>query len=192
MNYSPLQLADAFIQTGELADALDALNTHLEANNNDDDARRLRAAVLLRLPDAQHLHAALADINDLENLQVDDFVQQSVILQKMGDVSAACAAMQHAHELSPLDERITERFVELLARCGQLHTASQLVAAQSPTWRWLQLAGDLERDKGDEMAAAHHYAAAAAHLESQMDTHNDAVAANLKSILVTKLESLQK
>ena len=48
--YSPIELAEAFIRTGELADALDALNPHLEAQPNDETALRLRAAVLMRLP----------------------------------------------------------------------------------------------------------------------------------------------
>ena len=40
-DYNPITLADAFIQAGELDDALDALNQHLEANPSDDDARRV-------------------------------------------------------------------------------------------------------------------------------------------------------
>ena len=42
MGYSPLQLAQAFIKTGEIEDALDALNQHLEATPSDDETRRLR------------------------------------------------------------------------------------------------------------------------------------------------------
>ncbi|MBZ0278924.1 MAG: tetratricopeptide repeat protein, partial [Anaerolineae bacterium] len=46
MGYSPMQLAEAFIKTGELTDALDALNQQLETVPQDDYARRLRSQVL--------------------------------------------------------------------------------------------------------------------------------------------------
>ena len=189
MTYSPLQLAEAFIQTGELTDALDALNTHLSGHPADDAARRLRAAVLMRLPTSENTRTALADLDQISAVTAADAVQRSIILQRGGDWEGAQAAMQEAHRLRPDDERICERYVETLARCGQVDQALELVAAQPINWRWLQIAGDLKRDTGDAQAAAQDYTAAIAHLDAQMDTAGNAVAANLKAILVMKLEA---
>lgn len=190
MPYSPLQLADAFIQTGELTDALDALNAHLSASPADDSARRLRAAVLMRLPDAGKAQLALADLDQLTNAEADDLVQRSVIMQQLGDWPGANTAMQAAHHLRPADERLTERYVATLAKCGQVEQALGLIASQPRSWRWLQTAGDLLRDHGDAPSAAQHYAEAITHLDSQMDTTGNAVAANLKAILLIKLEAV--
>lgn len=192
MTYSPLQLADAFIHTGELGDALEALNAQLASSPDDDDARRLRVAVLMRLPGDENPRLALADLDQLNTANTDDLVQRSIILQGLGDWKAANAAMEQAHSLRPDDERISERYVETLAKSGQVAPALTLLAALPRTWRWLQIAGDLARDAGDTPTAAQHYADAIAHLESQMDTTSNDIAANLKAILVMKLESVPK
>ncbi|MEO1163713.1 MAG: tetratricopeptide repeat protein, partial [Chloroflexota bacterium] len=49
MAYTPMQLAETFLKTGELEDALDALNQQLEAEPADEEARRLRVQVLMPL-----------------------------------------------------------------------------------------------------------------------------------------------
>jgi tetratricopeptide (TPR) repeat protein len=191
MTYSPLQLADAFIRTGELSDALEALNAHLASSPDDDEARRLRVAVLMRLPGDESARLALADLDQLSTANTDDLVQRSIIQQGLGDWKAANAAMEQAHRLRPDDERISERYVETLAKSGQVARAFTLLASLPRTWRWLQIAGDLARDTDNFHVAAYHYADAIAHLESQMDTTSNDIAANLKAILVMKLESVQ-
>src|SRR6187549_2862346 len=92
----------------ELADALDALNPHLETNPSDASALRLRAAVLMRLPGEDHARAALADLDKLDTKTADDYVQRSIIMQMgLGDWSQAVNAMEGAHQLAPNDDRIT-------------------------------------------------------------------------------------
>lgn len=189
MNYSPLQLAEAFIQTGELTDALDALNNHLSDKPADDEAWRLRAAVLMRLPTEAELRRALADLDSVSVVSADDWVKRSIILGRLEDWGAASAAMQQAHQMRPDDERISERYIETLAKSRQVAQAFSLLAALPRTWRWLQIAGDLARAAGDAQAAARDYSEAIAHLDSQLDTINNEIAANLKAILVMKLES---
>ena len=93
------------IRTGELADALDALNPHLEANPSDATALRLRAAVLMRLPGEDYARAALADIDKLDAKTADDYVQQSIIMQMgLGDWSQAVKSTEQAYQLAPNDE----------------------------------------------------------------------------------------
>lgn len=166
MPYSPLQLAEAFIRTGELADALDALSAHLAVQPNDADARRLRAAVLLRQGDPASLQAALADLAALPDLTADDLIQQSVVYERSGQIGAALDAARQALALRPSDERLAERLVWLLTAYGDPLSALEVVRAQPRTWRWLEREGDLLARLGDWAAAAARYELALAQLET--------------------------
>lgn len=190
MAYSAMQLAEAFISAGELVDALDALSGHLDANPGDDAARRLRAGVRLRLEDAAEHRAALADLDALRSLDADDYVQRSIVLQRIGDLGAANAAMEQARALKPDDDRILERYLTTLELSGQREAARKLVNTLPKTWRWQQIAGDLAREAGDLQAAAVHYTTALDQLEQKMDTVHDAFGANLKAVLVLKRDAV--
>ncbi len=190
MAYSAMQMAEAFITAGELGDALDALSTHLEANPSDEAARRLRAAVRLRLDDEAEHQAALVDLDALTALDADDHVQRSIVLQRLGDWAGAHTSMEQAHALKPDDERILERYLTTLEMSGKRDAARTLVSTLPKTWRWQQIAGDLARSAGDLQAAAAHYSAALEHLEQKMDTTHDAFGANLKAVLVLKRDSV--
>lgn len=182
--YSPVELAEAFIRTGELADALDALNPHLEANPSDVVALRLRAAVLMRLPGEDYARAALADLDKLDVKTADDYVQQSVIWQLgLGDWSQAVKSTEQAHQLSPDDERITERLLMLYDHVGELDKAQALITMLPQTWRWLQLAGDLAQKANQPEAAIDHYNKATALLEDKMDTIHNPIAQNIMGML---------
>ncbi|MBL8162785.1 MAG: hypothetical protein JNJ61_12430 [Anaerolineae bacterium] len=191
MPYSALQMADAFIQAGELPDALETLNAHLAAHADDADALRLRAALRLRLRAEADLRAGLADLDALPDLNADDHIQRSIILGELGEWPAARDAAAAARALRPADERIAERYLVTLGRCGDSATARCLLETLPRTWRWLEWSGDLARDAGDPAAAAQHYAAALAHLETRMDTINDALAANLKAVITLKLAGVE-
>jgi len=192
MPYNALQLAEAFIRAGELADALDALQTHLDANPADDASRRLRVSILRRMPDESHYRAALDDLDHLSSLTADDWVQRSILLQGLNDWSGANTAMEQARHLAPDDERITERYLLTLEKSGQNGDALALLESLPQTWRWLQTAGDIAQRMGDTEAALKHYTAALAHLEARLDTANNAFAANLKEVLLLKRESLTR
>jgi tetratricopeptide (TPR) repeat protein len=166
MPYTPMQLAEAFIQTGELADALQAIDQQLGARPDDDHARRLRAAVLLRLD-------ALADaLHTLDQLAVPgaaDHAQRAIILERGGDLPGALAAMRAAHEADPADSRLTERYIRLLSASGEHELALALARSQPRTWRWLQWEGDLLAQSGDDRMATARYGLALAQLEAQPD-----------------------
>ncbi len=183
--YSPIELAEAFIHTGELADALDALNPHLEANPRDATALRLRAAVLMRLPGEDHARAALADLDKVDTKSADDYVQQSIIMQLgLGDWSQAVNAMEEAHQIAPNDDRITERLLMLYEQVGEIDKAQAVIATLPQTWRWLQLAGDLaQKDHQPEMAIEH-YSKAVVFLEDKMDTIHNPIAQNILGMIV--------
>jgi tetratricopeptide (TPR) repeat protein len=187
---SALRLAEAFIQAGELDDALNALQGHLAANPADDTARRLRISILRRMNDAGHYQTALDDLDRLTTLTADDEVQRSILLQAMNDWPGANAAMERAHRLAPDNERMTERYLLTLERSGSPDKARTLLESLPNTWRWLQIAGDLAQRMGDKAAAHQYYTAALAHLEEKLDTDNNAFAANLKQVLILKRDAL--
>jgi hypothetical protein len=191
MPYDALQLAEAFIQAGELPDALDALNAHLATQADDADALRLRAALRLRLRTVDDLRAGLADLEALQEPTADDHIQRSIILGELAEWPAARDAAMAARALRPADERIAERYLLTLGRCGEYAAARTLLESLPRTWRWLEWAGDLARDAGDPLAAQH-YTAALAHLETRMDTANDPLAANLKAVITLKLAGVSE
>lgn len=190
--YSPLELAQAFIRTGELADALDALNPHLEANPDDAAALRLRAAVLMRLPGEDHARAALADINKLDPKTADDYIQKSVIMQMgLGDWMAAVKATEEAHQLTPEDERISERLLMLYDQVGEVDKARTLLATLPQTWRWLQLAGDLAHKAHETETAINRYSEALVLIQQKMDTVNNPIARNVMGMILGSRAAVQ-
>lgn len=184
MAYTPLQLAEAFLRTGELADALEALDTHLAAEPDDDAARRLRAAALLRVDDENSLRRALDDLAELATPEADDFARRSVICERLSDPSGALAAARRALELRPADERLSERLASLLAAQGDLTGALAVVRSQPRTWRWLEYEGDLLARSGDYVTATARYGLALFQLEAR--PADDPLTANLRAAMLLK------
>jgi tetratricopeptide (TPR) repeat protein len=173
MAYTPLQLAEAFIQTGELQDALDALNQHLEANSSDDDARRLRVQVLMRTSDDANLRLALDDLSHLTSPSSDDSVQKSIVYERLGDLSLALEEITNIWSLNIADDRLTERYLRLFVAQGEIGKAIIMSLLLPKTWRWLQWRGDLEVMGGMHEAAIQHYSDAFLHLGEQFNLDID-------------------
>jgi tetratricopeptide (TPR) repeat protein len=155
-------MAEAFIQAGELADALEMLDVHLAANPGDDAARRLRAAARSRLGGADNMLAGVADLDALSNRTANDEVQRSILLMQLNDDTGARGALARAHELAPDDERITERYIDVV----DVAEARKLVDTLPKTWGWLKKAGDLAIKADDHAAAVDRYTAALERLDS--------------------------
>lgn len=164
MPYSPMELAEAFLKTGELADALDALNQQLTLHPQDTAARRLRVQVCVRLASAQDIEQALHDLALLDDT-AEDWQTASIVQERAGNPDAALAAIQRARKLAPDDARLTER--ELMLRLSARHydQALELVRQQPRTWRWLEREGDLLVLLGDDRMATARYGLVLAHLE---------------------------
>ena len=114
MPYSPMELAEVFIKTGEVSAALDAFNQQLTDMPDDTRARRMRAAVLLRLGDTEQLQQSIQDLDAVEQPTTEDHLQRSIIYERLGDRFNAIQALQSARNTAPDDERLIERHVELL------------------------------------------------------------------------------
>jgi tetratricopeptide (TPR) repeat protein len=173
MPYTPLQLAQAFIQTGELQDALDALNQHLDANPADDDARRLRAQVLMRLRRPEDLATALSDLQQLGTSSTEDRLNLAILLQQSGDYQAASETLAQLHADDPQDERIAERYFWNLMAQPDYKQAAKLLDAMPHTSNWLTKAGDLATEDGHEDEAPAHYTEAIKQLGVEFDLSVD-------------------
>lgn len=171
MPYSNRELAEAFLKTGELIDALEALSRHLVDSPQDDEARRLRSDVLAHLPGEANLRAALQDLAAIQLPLSRDYIARSVLLEKLGEIDAAITAAAQGHAAFPEEDRLTERYLHLLRGQGQIAPAREIAAGlvnrQPQDWRWAQWAGDLAADAGDDTTAVTFYDAALTTLQSR-------------------------
>lgn len=161
MTYQPLQLAEAFLKAGELEDALDALDAALDADPTSDDARRLRAGVLARLPGTSNTARALDDLHALAHPTAEDALLESRLVQAAQDTAAAIGVTEAALARFPGDPRLSERLLGLLRETGE-HAKAEALLADFPggDWRWQAWRGDFAADRGDDRAAVRHYTVA--------------------------------
>jgi tetratricopeptide (TPR) repeat protein len=185
MPYTPLQLAEVFIQTGELTDALDALNQHLEANPADDDSRRLRTQVLMRLRRPEDVSLALADLRRLETPSVQDRLTLAILLEQSGDFPMAVETLAKLHADYPHDEPIAERYFVVLMREGLHTTAAELLKTRPHTFGWLTKAGDLALESGHMEEAIQHYTEAVQKLGVAFDLETSEFARPIHANILT-------
>lgn len=155
--HTPIELAEAFIQTGELGDALDALNQHLEATPDDQAVRRLRASVLLHLPG--HEREALLDLDALAAPTADDLLLRAQTLEALGDPAGAFTAIEQAWTTYH-DPRSAELLLSALHRRGESARALELLADLPKNWNWLGWSGDFYALKGELATAAEYFCSA--------------------------------
>lgn len=172
MPYSSFDIATACLQAGELPDALAALDTHLAQHPADDAARRMRIGILRHLGDAQQVQAALDDMQHLTDPQPADRIQQSLLLEQAGRIDEARHCLADAHMRWPQDERLTERYLNLLLAHDLAADALVMIRQQPQTWRWLQWEGDALVRLGDDLMATARYGLALAQLDAQITPDN--------------------
>lgn len=186
-SYDSLTLANAFIQAGELDDALDALNQHLEAQPEDDEVRRLRVQVLMRMEGEIKWETIMEDSLALKNPTVDDYLKMSSLSERMKDLDSAVFFTSEALKLQPDDKSLTERHVRLMiASDNDLSAIDQFLKQLPQHWRWLRWRGEVALLGTDFLSAVNHYSDALEHVESTMDTVNVPFAANLKAQILLK------
>lgn len=154
-----LELAEACLQAGELAEALAALDDYLAGAPDDRAARRLRVDVLRRLPG--RAREALAE---LDRLSGDEPLLRYEILTALGEEDAAFAVVEQAYRRSA-DLDTAELLLRLFYRRAEADAALRLLADLPQTWRWLGWGGDFYALKADCSGAAAAYSAALADLQ---------------------------
>jgi tetratricopeptide (TPR) repeat protein len=179
--YTPMELANAFIRTGELADALDALNDQLNQHPDDTEAKRLRAAVRLRIGDAIALAEAHADLESLLDKTTGDYVQLSLLAERQNDLPTAIIAIEAACQLAPDDARLYERLVGLSMKQGDYVSALARVRQQPADWRWGQWEGDICIKMGDYAGALEAYHRVVQQLDERFDVRANQVVGAIRT-----------
>lgn len=156
MTYTAMELAEAYLETGELNLALAALNDHLNAFPADDSARRLRVQVLRGFPDGIAL--ALADLDALTAPDASDDGVRGAILAAQGDWIGAAAAYERAWVRSPVG--YGEAYFRVLKRIGDVERALTVLETLPKAWHWHQARAELDALRGDDAAAVEQFSAA--------------------------------
>jgi tetratricopeptide (TPR) repeat protein len=177
-----MQLAEAFIKAGELPDALDALNDHLQQHPADDTAHHLRAQVRLRLGTPEQLRAAL---DDLDAMTQPDHYLRSVVYERLNQPDDALQAAITAQE-TLTDEReksrALERRLDLMRKGGQIEAALALALEND----WVQWAADAAADLHDDTHAVTYYDQSLARIEALFGKTTDDIAANIRARILLK------
>lgn len=186
VKHTPLQIAEAHIQTNEFDEALRVLKDYLETKPQDDDARRLRIAVLMRMTDEALLRQALDEFDHLLRIQAGDYIHRSIVYERLDELDNAAQSLIQAHALNPGDGRLAERYLQLLADRGNVEEAKALVQRMPKTWQWLKWAAELEELVENSELAIENYDAALNDLDRQLDTINDPFARSIKAQTLLK------
>ncbi len=165
--YTPMERAEAFLHAGELDDALEALNDQLADQPGDQNARRLRANVLLRMDDSMQWRASLDDFQALIAPTAEDVMHRHQLLTRLDEHEQAHAYLrdQVAAGGTGHDARIVDLLLESHYRRGEAYNAITLLFDQPKTWRWLRWNGDFHALKGDHRVALDYYCSALDSLE---------------------------
>ncbi len=147
---TPLELAGAFIEAGELTDALATLDNHLNAHPDDLDARRLRIDVLIRLPG--RADDAFADLKALPELTDEDYVKR---VGWIGTTDEIEAALKRGENLL-----LADLLLSRLYKTGESDRALTLLADLPKTWRLLGWSGDFYALQGEDTVASEHFCSA--------------------------------
>jgi tetratricopeptide (TPR) repeat protein len=152
--YSPLQLAEAYLKTGEWAYALEALADHLAQQPDDQAARLLRVQVYIRLDD---LEAALAEAALLDETDPATWHWRGILHSRANQQAQAIACAEQACALAVQDERLAERLLDLYSAAERWQDARRLAQAQPPRWGWLARLAEVETALGNHEAARSAY-----------------------------------
>lgn len=136
-----MQLAEVFIKTGEIEDALDALNQHLDQSPSDDAARRLRIEVLLRTDDSDKHSLALTDFDQLAQLSADDYILKASLLEKCASINQAIEALAQGYNIYPDNDRLIEQYLYFLHKVGRFQEVMEIISALPTHWQWDAWAG---------------------------------------------------
>ena len=147
-----LEVADAFLMAGELADALEALDSYLTEHPDDGDIRRLRAAVLLRMPGEDAAWAALDDLAAMRARTAEDEIARVRALRRLGENVAAHEALYDAYERTG-DFRLAELLLTSLHSRGEVDEGHAVLDTLPETAVWLRWRGEFAL-LGDEPQAA--------------------------------------
>lgn len=194
MAYSPLQLANAFLQTGELADAKQVLTDYFAGNPNADDPD-YEAIIRLWLDllahgDEPDQRLALGEYHRLHDFSPTDHIKHAMIHYRLGELANARAILQSAVSQYPNHDRLTESLLFIYQKQGDFKAGLALLNTLPQKWIWARWSGDFALMGRDYAIAIAHYSQAIRLLESQYGLSDDAPASILSSSTMTDAEGL--
>ncbi|GAB1420669.1 hypothetical protein MASR2M15_07790 [Anaerolineales bacterium] len=186
MAYTALELANAFILSGELEDAIEALGPEMEQHPSD-ELWRLRADIYRRM---ERYAEALADLGRLTQVETDDRVIESIIRERMGDEAGAIHSMEVALALAPDRARYHERILYLYQKVADWQGARAHLAGLAAEWRWYDWQGDIEAADGHPEQAYQAYEAALGLLKAIEERVQDPILGQIVKQIMEKRDSL--
>lgn len=194
MAYSPLQLANSFLQTGELDDAKQVLADYFGGNPNPDDPDYV---VLMRLWLDMLAHGtesdqrrALSDYQQLSDFLPTDHIKYAMIHYRLGELANARAVLQMAMSHYPNHDRLIESLLFIYKKQGDFKAGLALLNTLPQKWIWARWSGDFALMGGDYRIAIAHYSQAIRLLEVQYGVSDDAPAMILSAPTMTDAEGL--
>ncbi len=194
MAYSRLQLANTFLQTGELDDAKQVLADYFLGNPNSDDPDyeamiRLWLDVLAHgdEPDLRH---ALSEYHRLPDFLPTDYIKHAMIHYRLGELANARAILQTALSQYPNHDRLTESLLFIYQKQGDFKAGLALLNTLPQKWIWARWSGDFALTGRDYAIAIAHYSQAIRLLEAQYGLSDDTPAMILASPSMTDAEGL--
>lgn len=194
MTYSVLQLANAFLQAGDVADARQVLSAYFSGEPQPSDPDydvlvRLWLDVLAHGDESDQRHA-VQEYDRLTHFTPMDHIKRAMIHYRLGELATARAVLQTAVGQYPHHERLCETLLFIYKRQGDFKAGLSLINTLPPTWIWARWAGDFAMIGRDYPLAVAHYSRAIHLMESQYDISDDSPAKILATPSMTDAEKL--
>ncbi|HRF97979.1 MAG TPA: bacterial transcriptional activator domain-containing protein, partial [Aggregatilineales bacterium] len=172
MPYSPLQLANAFLQTGELTDARQVLADYFSADtvlsDDTDHEQALRLWLdLLAHGDLADQRLATQEYDRLPNLSPTDHIKRAMLHYRLGELSLARGILQTAMTKHPSDDRLCESLLFIYQKMGDAPAGLSLIKTLPKKWVWSRWAGDFSGMNGDFVMAIVYYGEALAMIKTR-------------------------
>lgn len=193
MAYSTLQLANAFLQTGELADARQALSNYLADDNLSDPDYEAIIRLWLDLlahGDESDQRLATSEYHRLPKFDSTDYIKQAMLHYRLGEMVIACGILQTAFELFPDDDRLCESLLFIYKKMGDANAGLSLIKTLPKKWIWSRWAGDFAMITRHFDLAIAHYADAIGLLEARYAISDDSPAKIVSSPMMNDAERL--
>ena len=195
MAYSPLQLANAFLQMGELSDARQVLTEYFSADrilsDDIDHEQVLRLWLdLLGHGDEADQRLAMQEYDRLPNLSPTDHIKRAMLHYRLGELTIARGILQTAMSNYPTDDRLCESLLFIYQKMGDAQAGLSLIKTLPPKWIWSRWGGDFAMIARDFALAIAYYGEALAMIKTRYALPDDAPAKILDSPTITSAEGL--
>jgi tetratricopeptide (TPR) repeat protein len=194
MAYSALQLANAFLQTGELADARQVLDDYLAGDVVSDPDYEMITRLWLDLlahGDEADQHRATSEYDRLLHFTPTDYIKRAMIHYRLGEINRARDILQMALAMYyPDDERLCESLLFIYKKMGDANAGLSLIKTLPKKWIWSRWGGDFALIARDFDLAIAYYTEAIGLLETRYAITGDSPAKIVSSPTMSDAEGL--